>query len=69
MRTVVWVLILLLALLHQDFWNRNDTSLVFGFLPVGLAYHIGLTFAAAAAWLLVVRFAWPMDDAETFGRQ
>ena len=67
MKYAVWGLILLLAVLHQDFWNRDDTSLVFGFLPVGLAYHIGLTFAAAAAWLLVVRFAWPADDEEYKG--
>jgi hypothetical protein len=29
--------------LHQDSWNWKDKTLVFGFLPIGLAYHAGFT--------------------------
>jgi hypothetical protein len=41
----VLLLTLLVAgvyVLHQDFWNwKKAEPLVFGFLPVGLAYHAG----------------------------
>ncbi len=50
----------MLYALHQDFWFwRSAHPLVFGFLPVGLAYHAGFTLAAAALIALLVRVAWP----------
>ena len=52
---------LLLALLHQDFWNWDSQHLVFGFLPIGLAYHAGYSLAAAAFWAVVMKVAWPHD--------
>jgi hypothetical protein len=48
-----------LAVLHQDEWNWDNGGLVFGFLPVGLAYHAGYSILAATFWALVIRFAWP----------
>jgi hypothetical protein len=48
-----------LFLLHHDFWNWNNTSLVLGFMPVGLAYHAGYSMVAGLFWHLVTRFAWP----------
>ena len=54
-----WALVALLAILHYDFWNWNDRSLVFGFLPVGLFYQGLISIGAAVSWALVVRFAWP----------
>lgn len=48
-----------LVTLHHDFWNWGDTTLVFGFIPVGLAYHVGYSVAAGIFWYLVARFAWP----------
>jgi hypothetical protein len=62
MRTAVWGLILLLIVLHQDFWFWNDATIVFGFLPIGLAYHIGLSLAAAGVWWLATTYAWPVED-------
>lgn len=60
MKRTVFVLIVLLAVLHQDFWWWNDVEpLVFGFLPVGLAYHAGISIAAAFLWWLAVRYCWP----------
>ncbi len=56
---VAAVVFIVLAILHQDFWNWADTSLVFGFVPVGLAYHAGYSIAAAIFWFLVSKFAWP----------
>ncbi len=62
MRGLVYGLIVLLALLHQDFWWWDDSdTLVFGFVPVGLAYHAILSLAAALLWALAVKFCWPAD--------
>ena len=56
---LAWALVLLVGLLHYDFWNWEDTTLVFGFLPIGLAYQALISILAALAWACVVRFAWP----------
>lgn len=61
MKVVVWLLVLLLAVLHQDVWNWRSTSLVGGVLPAGLAYHMALTAATAVVWYLATRFCWPGD--------
>jgi len=56
-------LLLLIAavyVLHQDFWNWHQIEpLVFGFLPVGLAYHAGYSIVAALIMAVLVKFAWP----------
>lgn len=57
----IWIIFVVLLVLHQDFWNWADTSLVFGFLPVGLAYHALFSVAAALLWAAAVKFAWPRD--------
>lgn len=59
MRYVVYALAVALAILHQDFWYWDDTTLVFGFLPIGLAYHSLFSILAATVWALAVKFAWP----------
>lgn len=59
-----WLLasaVIALALLHQDFWFWKAKTLLFGFLPVGLAYHMGYTALASLALWALVRFAWPAD--------
>ena len=61
MRTAVWVLVALLAILHYDFWYWDDTTLVFGFIPVGLAYQAGYSLACGILWAMAVTFAWPAD--------
>lgn len=54
------LMVLAVYLLHQDFWNwRNSEPLVFGFLPVGLAYHAGYSILAAIMMAVLVKFAWP----------
>jgi hypothetical protein len=65
MRTLVVVLIVLLAVLHQDYWWRADhRTLVLGFIPVSLAWHIGVSVAACVLWGLACRYCWPasLDD-------
>lgn len=54
------LLVCLLFLAHQDFWFwRTAEPLLFGFLPVGLAYHAFYTLAVSALMLLLCRWAWP----------
>lgn len=72
-RITIFGALMLLAILHQDFWWRGDhRTLVFGFLPVSLAYHIGVSIAACLLWGLACRYCWPRDlevadsDAETY---
>lgn len=59
MKAVVWGLVLLLVVIHQDIWFWNDDRLVFGFMPITLAYHAGISIAASIVWFLAIQFAWP----------
>ena len=61
---VVWGLVVLLLILHQDNWNWENGTLVFGFIPMGLFYHAGISIAASVTWFLATIFAWPLDKAE-----
>jgi len=54
-----WGFVVLLAILHFDFWLWDSTSVVLGFLPTGLAYQAGISVAASIAWALVVKLDWP----------
>jgi hypothetical protein len=46
--------------LHQDFWNwQRIEPLVFGVLPVGLAYHVAYSIVAALMMAVLVKFVWP----------
>jgi hypothetical protein len=52
--------ILGLYLLHQDMWFWSEARpLVFGFLPVGLAYHGAYCLAVALLMWALTRLAWP----------
>ena len=54
------LLIVVLYLLHQDFWFWNSaTPLVFGFLPIGLFYHLVYTLVISGLMWLLVKLAWP----------
>ena len=49
-----------LYVLHQDIWFwRTARPLVFGFVPIGLAYHAAFSVAAACVLGLLVTYAWP----------
>jgi hypothetical protein len=56
-----WVLAIgMLYALHQDVWFwRVARPLVFGFLPIGLAYHAGYCIAAALLMRALTAAAWP----------
>ncbi len=52
--------IAVLYALHQDVWFwRTARPLLFGFLPVGLAYHGAYCVAAALLMWTLTSVAWP----------
>lgn len=63
-KKLIFIFMVLLFILHQDFWLKDNGTLVFGFIPASLAYHMGFTLMAAFAWFLVVKFAWPQYPEE-----
>ena len=67
-KLMLGLLVLGVFLLHQDFWNwRKTEPLVFGCLPIGLAYHAGYAILAAIMMAVLVKFAWPkeLDEMES----
>jgi hypothetical protein len=59
-RLLVAVVLAALYTLHQDIWFwRAATPLVFGVLPIGLAYHAAFTLATSLVLWWLVRRAWP----------
>lgn len=57
-----------LYVLHQDLWFwREARPLVFGFMPIGLFYHVVYTLAVTVVLWLLVRYAWP-DHLDTGSR-
>lgn len=67
-RTALYFALLLLFLLHQDFWFWSDSTLLLGFLPVGLAYHALYCVVTSLLWYLMVTYHWP-DEAEAFAQR
>jgi hypothetical protein len=62
---VIAVVFAALFVLHQDVWFWTDRRIVLGFLPIGLAYHMGFSLATAGLWWLATRIAWP-ESLETW---
>ena len=59
-KVLLFLLILTVYALHQDFWNwRVSHPLVFGFLPIGLAYHAAYSILASIMMAILVKTAWP----------
>lgn len=54
-----WGFIVILAIVHFDFWAWSDSSLLAGFMPTGLFYQAMISLLAGIGWALVVKFAWP----------
>jgi hypothetical protein len=76
MRIIKTLLLTLLVLavyfLHQDSWNWNKVEpCVFGFLPIGLAYHAAYSILAAVTMAVLVKFAWPkhLENVEPVGSE
>lgn len=60
-RRLTWALFWVLFLLHHDFWWWNDPAMLFDFLPVGMAWHVGFSIATALLWLMALKYAWPAE--------
>jgi hypothetical protein len=59
-RALLVLAVAVLYVLHQDYWNWFEARpLVFGFVPIGLAYHAAFSVAAALVLWLLVTYAWP----------
>ena len=59
-KALLTLVVLIVYILHQDVWLfRAARPLVFGFVPVGLAYHAAYCVLAALLMWLLVRVAWP----------
>lgn len=61
MRWKVAAPIVVMIALHQDFWWWRDATLVFGVLPIGLAWHAAYSVLAAVVLSGLVRWAWPVE--------
>ena len=52
--------IAVMYVLHQDLWFWRDARpLVFGFLPIGLAYHAAYCLGVAVLMVWLTRAVWP----------
>jgi hypothetical protein len=59
-RLLLALVVVALYALHQDLWFwREARPLVFGFLPIGLAYHAAYCVAIAVLMWVLTRVAWP----------
>ena len=58
-QTLFWIALVALIVLHHDWWFWNDGRLLFGFLPIGLAYHAGISLAAGTLWAVAAFYALP----------
>jgi Protein of unknown function (DUF3311) len=60
MRIALPVIVIIVYLLHQDIWFWSTPyPLVFGFMPIGLFYHVCYTLLASLLMFLLVKRAWP----------
>jgi hypothetical protein len=55
------LLVVAMYALHQDLWFWDDARpLLFGALPIGLAYHVLYSIVVAGLMWLLVHYAWPV---------
>ena len=68
MKALFAVLLLIVFVLHQDIWFWTDKTLLFGFLPIGLAYHASYSVLASLTMALLVRYLWPahLEEADNY---
>lgn len=66
MRYIFWILVIVLLVAHQDYWQWERNELLFGFMPYTMAYNIGISIATALLWIFVCTFMWPneLDDVQ-----
>jgi hypothetical protein len=59
-KLLLLLLVIAVYVVHQDYWNWNKTEpLIFGCLPIGLAYHVGYSILCAITMWVLVKTIWP----------
>jgi hypothetical protein len=59
-KLLLLILVIAVYVIHQDYWNWNKTEpLVFGCLPIGLAYHAAYSILCAITMWILVKTVWP----------
>ena len=56
-KKLFWISLVVLIILHHDWWYWSDGTLLIGFLPIGLAYHALISLAAGILWAIAVFYA------------
>ncbi len=66
MKFLIFLWLVVLVILHNDFWNWTDKTLVFGIFPLGLFYHGCYAIVAAITLFAMTRLIWPkhLDEEE-----
>lgn len=59
-RWILYAVLFLLFVLHNDLWLWNDATIVMG-MPIGFLYHVLYCFAVSGAMYLLLKYAWPAD--------
>lgn len=57
----------MLLVVHQDNWLWDNSTLLFGFMPVTLLFHAGISLAAGVVWYLATLYCWPTELAQAAG--
>ncbi len=60
-RSAFWLVVLLLVGAQQWSGSWSSETLVLGFLPAPLFYHVMVSLAAVAVWWVGTIVAWPDD--------
>lgn len=55
LKIVLYCLLVLLFVLHNDFWLWDNAQIVFG-IPVGLLYHIVYCLVATILMAIIVKY-------------
>jgi uncharacterized oligopeptide transporter (OPT) family protein len=59
-KLLLLVFVIAVYVLHQDVWNfKKAEPLLFGVLPIGLAYHAAYSILCAIMMAILVKTAWP----------
>lgn len=57
LRWVLYCLLVVLLILHNDYWLWKTPDIVLG-LPIGLLYHVIYCVAASLLMFFLVKYAW-----------
>ncbi|HEX8492023.1 MAG TPA: hypothetical protein VF658_04220 [Pyrinomonadaceae bacterium] len=58
-RTLLVIAVIIVYVLHQDFWFWRMAWPVFGIIPIGLFYHACFAVLSSLLMWLLVTYAWP----------